>query len=93
MKRESLRESIERIRAVPAKWKHLAHPILEMQRIRADRMENLSRARHGLPSKDQEIMEKFKTRIETFYARGRDPKRWRKRNHGRHSLKSKTSNV
>lgn len=34
--RESLRESIDRMRAIPAKWKHLAHPIAEMQRIRAD---------------------------------------------------------
>jgi hypothetical protein len=32
----SLRESIERMRAIPAKWKHLAHPIQEMQRIRRD---------------------------------------------------------
>lgn len=34
--RESLRESIDRMRAIPAKWKHLAHPIADMQRIRED---------------------------------------------------------
>ena len=31
-----LRESIERLRAIPAKWKHLADPIGELKRIRAD---------------------------------------------------------
>ena len=34
--RLTLRESIERMRAIPALWKHLAHPIQEMQRIRED---------------------------------------------------------
>jgi hypothetical protein len=29
-----LRDSLERIRAIPAKWKHLADPIGEIQRIR-----------------------------------------------------------
>lgn len=43
-----------------------------------DRIENLKRAQHGLPSKDQEMMDRFKTKIENFYARGRDPSRWKK---------------
>lgn len=33
---EGLRESIERMRAIPAKWKHLADPIGDLQRIRED---------------------------------------------------------
>lgn len=33
---EGLREIIERIRAIPAKWKHLDDPVSEMKRIRAD---------------------------------------------------------
>lgn len=34
--RETLRESIERIRSIPAQWKHLADPIGDLQRIRED---------------------------------------------------------
>lgn len=30
----TLRESIERMRAIPAPWKHLADPIGDLQRIR-----------------------------------------------------------
>lgn len=32
----TLRESIEEMRAIPAKWKHLADPIGELKRIRED---------------------------------------------------------
>lgn len=33
---DTLRKSLERIRAIPAKWKHLADPVGEMKRIRED---------------------------------------------------------
>lgn len=33
---ETLRESIEKLRAIPAKWKHLADPIGELAKIRRD---------------------------------------------------------
>lgn len=32
----TLRESIERMRAIPAQWKHLADPIGDLRRIRED---------------------------------------------------------
>lgn len=35
-KADTLLESIERMRAIPAKWKHLADPIGELKRIRED---------------------------------------------------------
>lgn len=36
MEPSTLRESITRLRAIPAKWKHLADPIGEIMRIRED---------------------------------------------------------
>jgi len=57
--------------------------LLHLSNAERDRAENLKRARHGLPSKDQEMMEKFKTKLENFYARGRDPKQWKKHRHKR----------
>lgn len=36
MEPSTLRESINRLRAIPAKWKHLADPIGELKRIRED---------------------------------------------------------
>lgn len=36
MAEKTLRESIEALRAIPAKWKHLADPIGELKRMRED---------------------------------------------------------
>lgn len=43
-----------------------------------DRLENLLRARNGLLSKDDEVTERLKTKLFNFYARGRDPSKWKK---------------
>jgi len=43
-----------------------------------DRLENLNRARHGLPSKHDEMVEKSRTRLINFYSRGRDSSKWKK---------------
>lgn len=48
-----------------------------------DRLENLNRARHGLPSKHDEMSERLKRKLVNFYSRGRDPNQWKKHRHKR----------
>lgn len=52
--------------------------ISHLSNAERDRIENLNRARHGLPSKEAETLENFKKKLIKFYSRGRDPKRWKK---------------
>jgi len=78
---------------VARRWRKTGNEIFEMcqfcdqrERLKVshlpnaerDRIENLNRARHGLPSKDDEMLEKLHTKLVNFYARGRDPKQWKK---------------
>lgn len=53
------------------KVRHLSHE-------ERDRLENQRRLRVGLPTKQDEMTERLKTRLFNFYARGRDPGKWKK---------------